>query len=138
MWYNLFMQDVLAFLRTHLESIYSRDWETYQSTTSPDLTLYEHFVTPHRQEGLDFHKFMIENSWATQGATSHISILEPKVQMLAAGQVAVCSYTLMLSTVRGDVIHHRSVNESRVLEQREGKWWVVHVHKSPAGGHDAS
>ncbi|MBB6096808.1 ketosteroid isomerase-like protein [Deinobacterium chartae] len=126
-------QEILNFLRRHLESIYTRDWITYQATTAEDLALYEHFVTPHRQDGLAFHRFMIENSWATGGRSHHLSLLEPRVQWLADGQVAVISYTLMLSLASDSGIEHRSVNETRVIENREGEWQVVHVHKSPAG-----
>jgi hypothetical protein len=130
---------ILDFLCRHLESIFAGDWQTYQATTSPELTLYEHFVTPHRQEGLEFHKFMIENRWATAGKPHHFSILEPKVQLLAGEQVAVVCYTLMLSTVEPEGLKHRSHNETRVLERvghvENGAgetWQVVHVHKSPS------
>lgn len=125
-------QDVLAFLRRHLEAIFGGDWEGYAATTGADLTLYEHFVTPHRQERLDFHQFMIQNGWATRGREHFVSILEPKVQLLAGGQVAVVSYTLLLSVAGAEGISHRSSNETRVLETRGGEWRVVHVHKSPA------
>ncbi len=125
--------DVLAFVRRHLEAVFGHDWETYQATTAPDLTLYEHFVTPHRQEGLDFHRFMIEHSWATAGHDHHVSILEPRVQFLVNGAVAVVSYTLLVSVAGPEGVTHRSSNETRVLERREGSWQVVHVHKSPAG-----
>lgn len=124
--------EVLAFLRRHLEAIFSADWEGYAATTGADLTLYEHFVTPHRQEGLDFHRFMIEHNWATRGAAHHVSVLEPQVQLLAGGAVAVVTYTLLLSVAEGEGISHRSSNETRVLERRAGGWQVVHVHKSPA------
>ncbi len=124
-------QAILDFLHRHLESIFSKDWAGYQATTSPDLTLYEHFVTPHRQEGLAFHQFMIENSWATAGKPHHISILEPKVQSLAGGLVAVVTYTLMLSTVEEAGLKHQTHLETRVLERTGETWQVVHVHKSP-------
>lgn len=123
----------LEFLHRHLESIFSRDWEGYRATTSADLTLYEHFVTPHRQEGLAFHQFMIENSWATAGKPHHISVLEPKIQELAGGMVVVMTYTLMLSTVEDAGLKHRTHNETRVLERSGESWKVVHVHKSPGG-----
>ena len=125
-------EDVLAFLKRHLNAIFSGDWETYAATTSADLTLYEHFVTPHRQEGLDFHRFMIRNNWATRGREHFVSVLEPKVQILAGGAVAVVSYTLMVSVVGEEGLAHRSSNETRVLEREGDSWMVVHVHKSPA------
>lgn len=125
--------EVLAFLRRHLEAIFGGDWAAYEATTAADLSLYEHFVTPHRQLGLDFHKFMIENSWATSGGRAHhVSILEPHVQVLADGLVAVVTYTLVVSVAGEAGIVHKSTNETRVIERREGGWRVVHVHKSPA------
>lgn len=124
--------EVLAFLKAHLDAIFSGDWPTYEATTAPDLTLYEHFVTPHRQEGLDFHRFMIEHSWATSGRDHFVSVLEPRVQFLAGGAVAVVSYTLMVSVAGDTGIAHRSTNETRVLERAGLAWRVAHVHKSPA------
>lgn len=124
--------DVLDFLRRHLNAIFGGDWDTYAATTSADLTLYEHFVTPHRQEGLDFHRFMIQNGWATGGRPHHLSVLEPRVQLLAGGAVAVVSYTLMVSVAGEGGITHRSTNETRVLERAGASWTVAHVHKSPA------
>jgi hypothetical protein len=38
----------------------------------------------------------------------------------------------MVSMAREDGITHRMHNESRVLVKREGRWQIVHVHKSPA------
>ena len=125
-------QGVLDFLRRHLKAIFGGDWDGYAATTGADLTLYEHFVTPHRQEGLDFHRFMIQNGWATREREHFVSILEPKVQFLGGEQVAVVSYTLLLSVATDSGITHRSSNETRVLEKRGGEWKVVHVHKSPA------
>lgn len=51
-------------LRRHLQSIFTGDVETYRATTADDLALYEWFVSPHRMDGLPFHLFMIEHSWA--------------------------------------------------------------------------
>ena len=116
-------------LHRHLRSIFTRDVETYRATTGEDLSLYEWFITPHRQDGLDFHFFMIEHSWA--GADEfRYDLLEPRLQLY--GDSAVVSYTFMLSVVAEDGIHHTSHNESRVLIRRDGGWQVVHVHKSPA------
>lgn len=123
-------------MRRHLEAIFRADWDGYAATTSEELTLYEHFVTPHRQSGLDFHRFMIQNHWATGGREHHVSILEPSVQLLAGGQVAVVCYTLMVSVVTEQGLSHRTSNETRVLERsapgQVEPWQVVHVHKSPA------
>jgi len=123
--------EVWDFLRRHLESIFAGDWATYEATTAPDLGLYEHFVTSHRIDGLDFHRFMIEHAWATREAAEwRFDLLEPCLQRY--GETAIVSYTLMLTTATAEGLRHRSHNETRVLVRLEGSWQVVHVHKSPA------
>ncbi len=56
--------EIEAFLRDHLEFIMRNDIEAYHRSTSPDLTLYEWWVTPHRIDGLPFHDFMMESNAA--------------------------------------------------------------------------
>ena len=123
-------QEIWDFLRRHLHSIFTQDAQTYKETTGDDLSLYEWFVTPHRQDGLDFHYFMIEHSWAGTDNDFRYDLLEPRLQLY--GNTAVVSYTFMLTIARDGLIHHRTHNESRVLVKGDKDWQVVHVHKSPA------
>jgi len=123
-------KEIWEFLDRHLQSIFSQDRETYEATTSDELSLYEWFVTPHRQDGLDFHFFMIEHAWAGTSGDFRYDLLEPRVQVY--GDTAVVSYTFMLTRVDDDgILTHRTHNESRVLVKNAGDWQVVHVHKSP-------
>ena len=117
-------------LHRHLNSVFSGDVKTYVDTTSEDLSLYEWWITPHRQDGLDFHRFMIEHRWAGAGDYRY-DLLEPRLQLY--GDTAIVTYTFMLSTANPEGgVEHRTHNESRVLIKRDGQWKVVHVHKSPA------
>ncbi len=117
-------------LHRHLASIFSGDVKTYEETTGEDLSLFEWFVAPHRQDGLDFHRFMIEHRWAGEGDYRY-DLLEPRLQLYA--DTAIVSYTFMLSRARPEGgVEHRTHNESRVLIKRDGHWQIVHVHKSPA------
>ncbi len=121
--------EIWAALHRHLKSIFERDSQTYVATTGEDLSLYEWWVTPHRQDGLDFHTFMIEHSWAGSGDYRY-DLLEPRLQLY--GDTAVVSYTFMLSRAKPEGgVEHRTHNESRVLIKRDGAWQIVHVHKSP-------
>lgn len=122
-------QEIWDFLHRHLRTIFTRDVEGYQATTSPELSLYEWFVTPHRQDGLDFHLFMIEHNWAGADSDHRYDLLEPRLQLY--GDTAIVSYTFMFTIARDGSIEHRSHNESRVLVHGENGWQVVHVHKSP-------
>lgn len=123
-------REIWTFLDRHLRSIFSRDSATYRATTGEDLSLYEWFVTPHRQDGLEFHFFMIDHSWAGKDLDYRYDLLEPRLQLY--GDTAIVSYTFMLTAAGPDGIGHKSHNESRVLVRRDGQWQVVHVHKSPA------
>ena len=122
--------EIWATLHRHLKSVYEGDSQTYFETTSDDLSLFEWWVTPHRQDGLDFHRFMIEHRWAG-GSDYRYDLLEPRLQLY--GDTAIVCYTFMLSIARpGGGVEHRTHNESRVLMKRDGHWQIVHVHKSPA------
>lgn len=123
-------KEIWQFLHKHLTSIFTQDAETYKATTSKELSLYEWFVTPHRQDGLDFHFFMIDHAWAGSGDYRY-DLLEPRLQLY--GDTAVVSYTFMLTRAAADgSLSHRTHNESRVLVKGDGGWQIVHVHKSPA------
>jgi ketosteroid isomerase-like protein len=122
--------DIWDTLHRHLTSVFNGDVKTYEETTSEDLSLFEWWVTPHRQDGLDFHRFMIEHRWAGTGDTRY-DLLEPRLQLY--GDTAIVSYTFMLSRARPEGgVEHRTHNESRVLIKRDGQWQIAHVHKSPA------
>ena len=123
-------REVWEFLDRHLTAIFSRDWEAYAATTAPELSLYEWWVIPHRQDGLDFHRFMIENAWAGDAQAWRYDLLEKRCQLY--GDTAIVSYTFMLSQATEEGITHRAHNESRVLVRGAEGWRVVHVHKSPA------
>lgn len=128
---NEIENEIWQFLDKHLKSVFSQDKETYRETTSDELSLYEWFVTPHRQDGLDFHFFMIDHAWAGTNGDFRYDLLEPRVQLY--GNTAVVSYTFMLTTADNDgSLTHRTHNESRVLVKGAAGWQVVHVHKSPA------
>ncbi|MCS7233059.1 MAG: nuclear transport factor 2 family protein [Synergistetes bacterium] len=122
-------EELWTFLERHLKSIYDGDWTTYEATTSSDLAIYEWFVTPHRLDGLPFHRFMIERSWATRGKPYRIDLLDKRLQVY--GNTAIFSYTLLLTVVEEGELKHRTINETRVAIRFPEGWKIVHVHKSP-------
>ena len=126
---NNIEKEIWDFVHKHLQSIFTKDIDGYKETTAEDLSLYEWFVTPHRQDGLDFHFFMIDHSWAGTGGDFRYDLWEPRLQLY--GETAVVSYTFMLSIATDAGIKHRTHNESRVLIKGKNGWQVVHVHKSP-------
>jgi ketosteroid isomerase-like protein len=141
------MSEVRDVLEQHLECIFAGDIEGYHASTSPDLTLYEWYVTPHRIDGLPFHDFMMQE--ASRPDTAGVA-LDPRAAGGAPedksrirfdladyheqryGDIAICSYTLLISRGTSGGVSVISYNESRVLVRLDDRWKVVHVHKSPS------
>ncbi len=132
-------EEILAFLKVHLQSIQDNDIQTYHETTADDLTLYEWWVTPQRIDGLPFHEFMMTSN-AEQGrvfgaegkAKSPTRFDLANLHIQNYGDCAIASYTLLVSTASPEGVKVASHNESRVMVKQNGAWKVVHVHKSPA------
>ena len=132
-------EEIREFLMRHLKAIQDNDTAAYYETTSPDLSLYEWWITPHRIEGLPFHEFMMNSnasrgtvfgSDAQQQAETRFDLANLAIQRY--GDAAIVSYTLLVSTALTDGVQVVSHNESRVMVRQAGAWKVVHVHKSPA------
>jgi hypothetical protein len=132
-------QEVLDFLHRHLRSIQENDTKTYNETTSTDLTLYEWWVTPHRIDGLPFHEFMMKanaergtvfGAEGSQNTATRLDLANLRIQRY--GDTAIASYTMLVSTADAEGVKVAAHNESRVIVKQDGKWQVVHVHKSPA------
>jgi ketosteroid isomerase-like protein len=126
---NEIENEVWQTVQRQLDSIFSKDVTTYQETTAEDLSLYEWFVTPNRQDGLPFHFFMIEHGWAGTPEAYRYDLMNKRLQLY--GDTAIVTYTFMLTQTVEGVLSHRSHNESRVLVKGQEGWQIVHVHKSP-------
>lgn len=131
--------EVVEFLKKHLQSIQENDTQTYNETSAADLTLYEWWITPHRIDGLPFHEFMMTSNaergtvFGAEGkgqASTRFDLSNLHVQRY--GDTAIASYTLLVSTATADGVKVASHNESRVMIKLDGAWKIVHVHKSPA------
>ena len=132
-------EEIRDILLKHLMSVQNNDTETYRETSAEELTLYEWWVTPHRIDGLPFHEFMMHSnaergtvfgSDAAQKAESRLDLSNLLIQRY--GDTAIASYTLLTSTRLPGGVQVNAHNESRVMVKMDGKWKVVHVHKSPA------
>ena len=134
------MDEIETFLRRHLQGIQENSVASYHETTSPDLTLYEWWFTPHRIDGLPFHEFMMTAN-AEKGTVFGAEAKGEKARtrfdlsnllIQRYGDFAVASYTLLTSTSIADGVKVAAHNETRVIVKIEGAWKIVHAHKSPA------
>jgi hypothetical protein len=131
--------EIVNFLKKHLQSIQENDTKTYYETTDEDLTLYEWWITPHRIDGLPFHEFMMganEKQGTVFGAEGKAKSATrydlSNLHIQNYGDTVIASYTLLISTASPEGVKVASHNESRVMVKQNDTWKVVHVHKSPA------
>ncbi|NWJ47187.1 MAG: protein kinase [Chloroflexi bacterium] len=138
-------KEVLDFLQNHIKAIMANDTATYTATTSPDLSLYEWYIMPHRIDGLDFHYFIMNEAarrgtnFQAQVSGEEASTEKPhtrydlcNLRLQLYGDTAIASYTLLQTTGTALGVTTSSHHESRVMLKRDGQWQVVHVHKSPS------
>jgi hypothetical protein len=131
-------QEIHEFLLKHLRSVQENDTLAYHETTGDDLTLYEWWVTPHRIDGLPFHEFMMEANakrgsvFGAEGEPAPARFDLSNLHIQRYENMAIASYTLLVSTATPQGVKVASHNETRVIVKNDGKWKVVHVHKSPA------
>ena len=131
--------EIIDFLKKHLQSIQDNDMQTYNETTAEDLTLYEWWVTPHRIDGLPLHEFMMDSNaergtvFGAEGTGKSRTRFDlSNLHIQAYEKTVIASYTLLISTTTPEGVKVASHNESRVMIEIDGTWKVVHVHKSPA------
>ena len=131
--------EIESFLRRHLDSVFADDVAAYHATTADELTLYEWFVTPHRIDGLPFHDFQMSEAARRGGIfndiggeDSHYRYDLANLKIQQYGEVAVCTFTLLVSKGDGMSVTVESHHETRVIARVGDGLKVVHVHKSPA------
>ena len=135
--------EIHQFLLEHLEAIRCNDIAHYHATTSPELTLYEWWVTPHRIDGIPFHDFMMTanaergtvfgaESRGEPPAEADFRLDLANLHIQRYDNTAIASYTLLVSTRSAAGVQVAAHNESRVIVKIDGNWQIVHVHKSPA------
>src|SRR5512134_1511708 len=97
--------EILTFLKLHLQSIQENDTRIYAETTAEDLTLYEWWITPHRIDGLPFHEFMMSSNaergtvFGSEGTAKSPTRFDlSNLHIQEYGDTVIASYTLLVST----------------------------------------
>lgn len=147
-------QDVIDVNQKLLNSIASGDYETYSDLTASDLTAIEPESKGYPVHGLPFHKYyfdlyshskMTEREGTKSIIPAVITMSNPHVRWLGGGccsdgcgegTAAVITYVRLDQTMNECDIEGcggpttKTVSETRVWENRDGKLVNVHFHKS--------
>ena len=109
-----------------LHSIQTRDWNTYETLTSSNLSCFEPEAKGELIRGLAFHKFFFEPY--NIEIKYNIELIDPISQQ--NGSIGYIAYTLILQKRKGDEITITKTNETRIFEKENGKWKMIHFHRS--------
>ncbi len=113
-----------------LDAIAHADWAVYQELCDPTLTAFEPEAKGQLVEGLDFHRFYFKLGGRSR--EHQTTMCSPRVRIM--GDVAVVAYVRLNQRVGEDgAPMTTAVEETRVWQQKDGRWKHVHFHRSALG-----
>uniref|UniRef100_A0A3B3ZCQ7 Calcium/calmodulin-dependent protein kinase II association-domain domain-containing protein n=1 Tax=Periophthalmus magnuspinnatus TaxID=409849 RepID=A0A3B3ZCQ7_9GOBI len=123
-------QDIIRVTEQLIEAISNGDFESYTKMCDPAVTAFEPEALGNLVEGLDFHRFYFENLWSKNSKPVHTTILNPHIHLV--GEEAACIAYIRVTQFIDANGSPRTVQseESRVWHRRDGKWQIVHFHRS--------
>uniref|UniRef100_A0A673LD60 calcium/calmodulin-dependent protein kinase n=1 Tax=Sinocyclocheilus rhinocerous TaxID=307959 RepID=A0A673LD60_9TELE len=96
----------------------------------PSVSAFEPEALGNLVEGLDFHRFYFDNLWSKNSKPVHTTILNPHIHLIGeeAACIAYIRITQYLDT-NGMPCTAQS-EETRIWHRKDGKWQIVHFHRS--------
>ncbi|XP_037402215.1 calcium/calmodulin-dependent protein kinase type II subunit alpha isoform X1 [Pygocentrus nattereri] len=142
-------QEIIKVTEQLIEAISNGDFESYTKMCDPSVTAFEPEALGNLVEGLDFHRFYFENCskgepplstaetaeisvWSKNSKPVHTTILNPHIHLI--GEEAACiAYIRITQYIDNNGMPRTAQSEeSRIWHRRDGKWQIVHFHRSGA------
>ena len=126
---------VLELNQKLLEAAVGGDWASYAALCDPSLSCFEAETNGNLVEGLDFHRFYFPDeshslsSDASAGNSVQVTMARPHLRWLSDDAVVI-SYTRLVQRTAGDEAITSSCCETRIWQQQNNNWKLVHVHRS--------
>jgi calcium/calmodulin-dependent protein kinase (CaM kinase) II len=119
--------ELLTLTRRLLDAIADGDWATYLELCDPSLTAFEPEALGHLVEGLAFHEFYFR--LGGRGGPHLSTMADARVRRM--GDVAVVTYFRLNQRLGAEGKPETTgFEETRVWQNRGGRWWHVHFHRS--------
>ena len=114
-----------------LESVVTGDWAGYATFCAEDLSCFEAETVGHLVEGLPFHQFYFDlpNDGGVMPPAVTVTMSRPHLRWLSDSAV-VLSYTRLTQRLQNGEAITASCCETRIWQERNGRWLQVHVHRS--------
>ncbi|MBN3297329.1 KCC2A kinase, partial [Amia calva] len=129
---NMRKQEIIKVTEQLIEAISNGDFESYTKMCDPSVTAFEPEALGNLVEGLDFHRFYFENLWSKNSKPVHTTILNPHIHLI--GEEAACiAYIRITQYIDNNGMPRTAQSEeTRIWHRRDGKWQIVHFHRSGA------
>ncbi|MGH0147987.1 UNVERIFIED_CONTAM: hypothetical protein FKN15_039429 [Acipenser sinensis] len=123
-------QEIIKVTEQLIEAISNGDFECYTKMCDPSVTAFEPEALGNLVEGLDFHRFYFENLWSKNSKPVHTTILNPHIHLI--GEEAACiAYIRITQYIDSNGLPRTAQSEeTRIWHRRDGKWQIVHFHRS--------
>lgn len=123
-------QEIIKVTEQLIEAISNGDFESYTKMCDPSVTAFEPEALGNLVEGLDFHRFHFENLWSKNSKPVHTTILNPHIHLI--GEEAACiAYIRITQYIDANGMPRTAQSEeTRIWHRRDGKWQIVHFHRS--------
>lgn len=123
-------QEIIKITEQLIDAINNGDFETYAKICDPHITAFEPEALGNLVEGMDFHKFYLDNVPGKSTKPMNTTILNPHVHLL--GEEAACIAYVRLTQFLDENGHPHTTQhqETRVWHKRQSKWTSVHFHRS--------
>uniref|UniRef100_A0A673LB10 calcium/calmodulin-dependent protein kinase n=1 Tax=Sinocyclocheilus rhinocerous TaxID=307959 RepID=A0A673LB10_9TELE len=123
-------QEIIKVTEQLIEAISNGDFENYTKMCDPSVSAFEPEALGNLVEGLDFHRFYFDNLWSKNSKPVHTTILNPHIHLIGeeAACIAYIRITQYLDT-NGMPCTAQS-EETRIWHRKDGKWQIVHFHRS--------
>jgi len=120
--------ELLALNQKLLDAIVSGDWAAYVELCDPTLTAFEPEAKGQLVAGLAFHRFYFD--FGKPAPPRLVTMASPHVRLI--GDAAILSYVRLNQKLDpGGAPVTAAVEETRVWQKKDGRWWHVHFHRSP-------
>ncbi|XP_055353845.1 calcium/calmodulin-dependent protein kinase type II subunit alpha-like isoform X2 [Paramacrobiotus metropolitanus] len=121
---------IISITQSLLDFISAGDFESYSKLCDPSLTAFEPEALGHLVTGMDFHQFYFDNHTPRGSKSVQTSLVNPQVHLLGEDAASIAYIRLIQTTDKSGVVSTQSFEESRVWHKREGRWQLVHFHRS--------
>ncbi|NP_001410639.1 calcium/calmodulin-dependent protein kinase type II subunit alpha isoform 3 precursor [Danio rerio] len=123
-------QEIIKVTEQLIEAISNGDFESYTKMCDPSVTAFEPEALGNLVEGLDFHRFYFENLWSKNSKPVHTTILNPHIHLI--GEEAACIAYIRITQYldNNGMPCTAQSEETRIWHRKDGKWQIVHFHRS--------